>query len=146
MNLPTGNIVENARELAFKYHEGQMYGDDPYVDHLQSVVNSLLTNYGDLCAPVLLATAWLHDSREGTGITRNEIADACGEQVEEAVEALTKIKYQVYEDYIATVKANPIALEVKRHDTLQNLTASVLSGEKGRIRKYSRQLLLLVGE
>lgn len=140
-------IVENACELAYKWHDGQMYGDKPYVLHLSDVVQSLYTKHLDYRDPVLIATGWLHDIIEDTLISPEEIAEQCGMEVYEAVVALTKWSdVETYEEYIQKVKRNPIALEVKIADTLANLTASVMNGEKGRVMKYSRQMQLLVGE
>lgn len=142
------NIVENARELAFKYHEGQMYGSLPYTAHLEDVVSSLAKKHDRFRErnAVLFATAFLHDVLEDTKCNYKEIIDLCGADVCIYVELLTKRKGQTYEQYILAVQSDEIALEVKLHDTLANLTASVMSGENGRIRKYSKQLQLLVGE
>lgn len=142
------NIVENARELAFKYHEGQMYGKLPYTCHLEDVARILSIKH-DIFKPetdVLLAVGFLHDVLEDTKCSGVEISEACGEDVYKAVWALTRNLGMSYEWYIDIVRANPIALEVKIADTLANLTASVMSGERGRILKYSKQLQLLVGE
>lgn len=140
------NIVEKAYLLAIKYHEGQKYGIHDYTYHLSAVVSSLNRKYGEECSDVLLATAWLHDSLEDTMIPPQEIVDQCDMQVYDAVAALTKFAGYTYEYYISQVKRHPIALEVKLHDSLANLTASLMSGERGRILKYSRQMALLVGE
>lgn len=140
------NIVDTAYVLALKHHKGQKYGSKPYIEHLADVVSSLFCKYGDESNDLLIATAWLHDAREDTDINPSEIVNGCGWAVLEAVEAMSKNLYHTYDDYIAAVRRNAIALEVKKHDTLCNLTASVMSGENGRIRKYAKQLLLLTGE
>lgn len=139
------NIIESARKLAYKWHDGQLYGTHPYTDHLAAVVESLRAKHGR-SATALLATAWLHDSLEDTMIVPQDIADQCGIEVYDAVAALTKYPGYTYDFYISQVKRHPIALEVKQHDTLCNLSASVMSGERGRIRKYAKQLLMLTEE
>lgn len=138
------NIVDNAYHLALKWHEGQMYGNEPYVTHLADVVRSLYSVHGEDADPVVIATAWLHDILEDTDCPDSELFMACGPDVTCSVIYLTKFDNESREEYIDTLKADPIALEVKKHDTLANLTASVRSGEGGRIRKYAQQMLLLV--
>lgn len=140
------DVIVNARRLAMQYHEGQFYGTVPYWEHLEAVVESLQQKYSYVSpeSAELFATAWLHDILEDTECNPSEISDACGPTVMLAVLNLSKRSGQGYEHYIKMVKACPIALEVKLHDSLANLTASVMSGEKGRIRKYIKQLQLLV--
>jgi (p)ppGpp synthase/HD superfamily hydrolase len=121
-----------------------MYGKLPYVAHLREVVSSLEDKLGCGVDPVLIAVGWLHDVLEDTLCETSEIIHKCGVDVLSAVIALTKGHGQPYSHYIAQVKAHPVALEVKLHDSLKNLTASVMSGEKGRIKKYAKQLQLLV--
>lgn len=140
------NIVENAKKLANKYHHGQLYGVHPYTFHLLDVVQSLKEKHGGGADPVLIATAWLHDILEDTECQWAELVDNVGISVATAVMWLTKNADISYENYIKQIKTCPIALEVKTHDSLCNLTASVMSGENGRIRKYSKQLQLLLGE
>jgi (p)ppGpp synthase/HD superfamily hydrolase len=137
-------IQDQAYMLAARHHKGQLYGTEPYTEHLADVVQSLWMKHGDSINPVLVATAWLHDVLEDTECTWEEIVAACGDEVARAVVCLTKHPQQAKEWYIARIKACPIALEVKIHDSLCNLRASVMSGERGRVRKYSQQLMLLV--
>lgn len=139
-------MIYEAYMLAVRHHKGQMYGKVPYIEHLSAVVNSLYKSYAGECPDVVLATGWLHDILEDTPCDTSEILHECGPKVLGAVIALTKGHGQPYSQYIAEVRSNPIALEVKRHDTLCNLTASIMSGENGRIKKYAKQLQLLVGE
>lgn len=140
------NIVANAEQLAHKWHRGQKYGNQPYTEHLKAVVASVEDKYaasGKVASDVVIAVAILHDVLEDTACTQQEIIECTSIYVASCVLALTKNKGESYENYILKVKIYPESLEVKTHDTLCNLTASVMSGENGRIRKYAKQLLLL---
>lgn len=137
------NIVENAKKLAKHYHKGQLYGDMPYVEHLWEVYNTVMMRHGNE-HHVMLATALLHDILEDTTCTAQEVCDTTSLEVMNNVVALTKIKGESHADYIAKVCLYPVAREVKIADTLCNLNASYGSGHVGRIKKYSKQLLMLV--
>ncbi|MBK6734079.1 MAG: HD domain-containing protein [bacterium] len=81
-----------AKLLAFELHSGQQYGERPYTDHLQAVVDTL-ERFGVIpgqpwSAPVVVA-AWLHDSLEDTVITRSELASRFGEAVADLVWRVT---------------------------------------------------------
>ena len=60
------------------------------------------------------------------------------------VVALTKIEGEQYDAYIHRVKEFHYSKEVKIHDTLYNLTESIMSDSAYRVKKYSNQLQLLV--
>lgn len=57
----------DARWLASYLHQGQKYGDQPYISHLDDVV-SILKEFGHT-APDILAAGYLHDSLEDTVAT-----------------------------------------------------------------------------
>ena len=128
-----------AINLSEKYHEGQKYGIKPYTYHLQAVAESV----GD--DPTMKVIAWLHDILEDTECTEAELRAVFSSKIVDAVVAMTKIEGEEYSDYIERVKSNPLAQDVKIHDTLCNLTESVKTNQWGRVRKYTKQLTLLVG-
>lgn len=74
----------DARTLALKAHEGQMYGKLPYSYHL-GMVSALLTGYGKVVQDI----AWLHDAVEDTSLTLKDIEEACGPVVARCVDLLT---------------------------------------------------------
>ena len=130
-----------AVRLAITHHKDQMYGDLPYLSHLQEVADSVKeAGGGDL----EIATAWLHDILEDTKCTAQIMwCDGIESTVIDAVLCLTKKDGETYEDYIRKVKSNKIALFVKKHDTLLNLTNSLREKNHKRVIKYSKQLTLL---
>lgn len=138
-----------AWDFAVEYHYGQKYGDRDYIDHLIAVEDSALTAYGDNVFTYkelhrnASYVSLLHDILEDTGCTEEELRENFSTEVVDAVVAITKVDGETYEDYLKKVRANELALHVKIHDTLCNLTESVRKMETKRIKKYSQQLILL---
>lgn len=79
-------LIERARVFAFERHAGQMYGQRPYTFHLQMVVDTVRAQGG---STEQVAAAWLHDTEEDTGTTREELQREFGEPVEGLVFAVT---------------------------------------------------------
>lgn len=133
-------LTVRASRLAHIAYEGQMYGARPYTAHLQAVVDSVSSAHWGAHH---ICVAWLHDILEDTPVTVSGLRGGFPEVVVDAVVALTKVDGESYSEYIEKVAANPVALVVKIHDTLCNLTESVKGGSWGRVKKYSKQLTLL---
>lgn len=130
-----------SRNIAAKYHEGQKYGNDEYWKHLSDVVISLQRVTED---QELLAIGRLHDLLEDTPCTVDELYEiGMTERIVKGVLDISKVEGESYNEYIAKVKSNPDSLIVKKHDTLCNLTQSLMEGNSKRIKKYAKQLLLL---
>lgn len=127
------NLVE-ALTLATKYHNGQKYGIHPYMYHLRKVAASV-DQTSDL-----VVIALLHDIWEDTDCSVEEVAALFPDNILQAISDLTKMQGETHSEYIAKVKTNPVALHVKIHDTLCNLTESVKTQQWWRVRKYSKQL------
>lgn len=153
MNIYKGpEIIEGValnctpRMVAEACHEGQMYGKFKYIEHVKAVVRQVEESFG--CQPYLEDVAWLHDVVEDCEDCTLDLLKTYGvpEVVTRAVDLLTKKDEVSYEDYIsALVEEGNLAWKVKVADTLSNLSASVISGERGRVKKYSRQLAKLYG-
>ena len=105
--------AEDARDFAREKHEGQMYGDKPYMTHVEDVASG----FEDLH---LKRIAYLHDVVEDSDVTIQEIRERFGKNVSHAVDALTRRK-ESYFDYIQRVKENPEATQVKLADLHANL-------------------------
>lgn len=119
--------------LAIKFHAGQLYGKAPYTKHLQDVVNSLESTHDER----LIIIGILHDILEDTSCPPEVLTTLFEDKVVDAVWALTKGKDEARSAYLARVKANPLALVVKRHDALCNLTESMKRGDMRRVSKYA---------
>lgn len=137
------DVFEIAYGLAEQYHEGQMYGDRPYIYHLNAVVESIKRKWGD-GNKALLAVAVLHDILEDTSCTEEILKEAVGKDITKFVVALTKVEGETYENYIYRVREFHYSKEVKIHDTLCNLTESIMADSAYRVKKYSNQLQVLV--
>ena len=135
-----------SREFAIQKHGSQMYGDKPYVYHLDQVaeeVEKLHHRQSSITSKILQDVAFLHDSLEDTDTTINEIEKIFGNTVAEAVTLLTKRSGLRYDYYIRDIKRNFYALGVKIADTRCNLKQSIIDNDEKRIVKYAKQLMLL---
>jgi (p)ppGpp synthase/HD superfamily hydrolase len=131
------SMISKARKIAFIKHQGQRYGTHRYEYHLRKVADSVLNSGG---GNTDVAVAYLHDILEDTDMTLQDLQTMFHSGVTEAVVALTKVEGEKPSEYLDKVAANEIALTVKMHDTLCNLTESLKTGQLGRVRKYSAQL------
>ena len=135
------NIDSIAATLASTAHAGQTRPDGLtlYIVHPMRVAARLRAAGA---SAHVLAAAWLHDVLEDTKTTvADMVAAGMPASVISAVEALTKRKGEAYTDYIARVKANKIAREVKQADMLDNLTDNPT---KKQIAKYTAGLMMLL--
>lgn len=144
-NHDSQDVYQIAHRLASHMHMGQLYGPHPYIYHLEAVVASVKLKWGEHNR-ALLAVAILHDIIEDTSMTEQRLAEHVGKDVAKYVAALSKIEGEAYEDYIARVRKHHYSKEVKIHDTLCNLTESIIADSTHRVKKYSKQLALLVAD
>ena len=83
------SLIRKAWEFCVSHHKGQTRASgEPYVVHPLEVAEVLVEMKLDGTA---IAAALLHDAVEDTQATRQEIADAFGDQVAHIVEGVTKI-------------------------------------------------------
>ena len=68
-----------------------------------------------------VCVALLHDVVEDTAVTIEEIAAQFPPEVTEAIRLLTHDDGEAYASYLLRVKANPLALKVKRADLKHNM-------------------------
>jgi (p)ppGpp synthase/HD superfamily hydrolase len=135
-------LVEKASVLSMKAHEYQVYGDRPYFDaHIIPVVNTVTALGG---SNFEIALAYLHDTVEDTGLTRDEIRYHFGDAMLRAVDAMTRLPDESYESYLNNLVGNKSAIIVKLADAMCNLSASLqeLSTNPGdkvvaRVNKYA---------
>ena len=112
----TDAYVAKAQEIATTAHQGQVDKlGAAYIDHPRRVAERLNN-------PLEQATAWLHDVLEDSNFTRHDLLEAgIPGGVVEAVSVLTRTDAVSDADYYAAIRANPIALAVKRADIADNL-------------------------
>lgn len=130
---------QSAELLATLFHKNQFRRDGvtEYITHPAAVAKRLSGESKNV-----IATAWLHDVLENTGLTKKMLIDVkMPEDVIEAVDCLTKRSSESYEHYLKNVRKNKIALKVKIADMLHNLSDTPT---KKQIIKYARGLLTLL--
>ncbi len=109
--------LERAIEIAVEAHKGQTDRVGvPYVAHLFSVMDRGKTLEEK-------TVGILHDLVEDTSWTLDDLrAEGFAENIVEAVRCITKITDdEDYDEYIARVKSNPLAVRVKLNDLLDNM-------------------------
>lgn len=131
-------FLELAKQLAKEYHKGQVdkAGVDYFSGHITSVVNGVETIEEK-------TVAYLHDTAEDTKLTYVDLFVLdFSDKIVNAVVALTKEKYEKYEDYLKTVKKNELARAVKLSDLTNNMDLSRLKEitevDKKRLEKYKK--------
>lgn len=127
-------------DLAHYAHAAQMYGNKPYVAHLERVEAITMAMF-PWETHRLVAIG--HDLMEDTPVTYGHLLKHFGLEVADAIKAMTKQQGQSRSAYIEQVLGNQIATAVKKADAIANLTESVLQGDANRIRKYSALLEIL---
>lgn len=121
-----------------KAHGDQQYGALPYVCHLNDVATMSYHRGNDT---LYAKVAYGHDLLEDTDVTAQQLQDlGVDSRIIDAIVALTKVNGESYKTYLDKVAANPIALEIKKCDTMCNLIQSFKEGNNYRILKYTKQL------
>lgn len=147
------NIVIKAMNFAVEKHKGQMYGQHPYSKHLHDVAWKAEELWGvwaeklglkEEYKNVVLAVCYLHDVLEDTDTHYDEISSMFGEELADDVWFLTKTRRETQETYLQGVVFLRVSRYVKICDTLCNLEQSMKDADGRRIRKYAKQLAILV--
>ena len=110
------DLYMKALEIAKECHKGQKdKGGHDYIGHPIRV--------SDRCMSAKAAiTGLLHDTIEDSDMAPEKLSEmGFSTDVIEAVEVLTKPRYDNYDDYIKRVGANPIARKVKIADLEDNM-------------------------
>ena len=133
--------VEEAEAFATKMHEGQTdKAGRPYIEHPRAVASKV----GGEKEKVV---AWLHDTVEDTPATIEQIREMFGDEIADAVAAMTHDKSVPYMDYVRNIKKNPIARKVKMADLSHNMDlsrlANVTDEDLERVEKYKKAYEIL---
>ena len=121
----------NARDIAWFGHKDQLdKGGNPYYIHLVSVMTGVWTTFDfDKTDYDYLIVAILHDFLEDVDNSESTILHfrhVFGDDVVDALIAITKIKGEKRSDYLKRVCDNRIACLVKYYDTKDNMNLSRL--------------------
>ena len=139
-------LTQKAMLLAYDAHHGQLdKGGVPYIFHPIHLAEQM---------PDELTTivALLHDVVEDTPLTLDDLAGDFPPAIINALALLTHQPGTSYDDYIRTLRDDPIAATVKRADLLHNSDQSRLAlsptddATRARLRqKYQKALAILDG-
>ena len=109
------NTIELALLMATKAHFGQVDKlGQPYILHIIAVINGCETLSQKMVAA-------LHDIVEDTPTQLSDLQEHFPNEIVEAVDAITHRESEPREDYLRRVKANPLALAVKKVDVAHNM-------------------------
>lgn len=118
-------LIRMARQKAFEWHDEQMYGSLPYCFHLMDNVRELLAwNYDK---ENLVCSAYLHDTIEDTGKTRELISQMFNPKIGTIVWACSgegKNRKEKKACMIQRLTDNPIAIPNKMVDRICNMKNS----------------------
>lgn len=124
---------EKALAFATEKHKGQYrIGGLPYITHPIAVAEILREQRYNTDYQI---TGLFHDLLEDTNATVSEIELLGGHEIADAVQRLTKTNGYVMADYVAGIRANPMAMAVKAADRLHNLRCAVEADQDFR-RRY----------
>ncbi|WP_244487649.1 MULTISPECIES: HD domain-containing protein [unclassified Aureimonas] len=136
-------MLTRADEIAAEAHAGQVdKGGAPYIDHPRRVAAAVED------APAKIV-ALLHDVVEDCSAwTLDRLrAEGFGEDIIEAVDAMTKRRGEDYFSAILRARANTIARQVKLADLADNSDRTRLThvseADERRLDKYARATLML---
>ena len=115
---------KTAYNLASAAHAGQFdYSGVEYIEHPKAVAR-IAANIARKESPVFIEkvriVAILHDTVEDTDVTLEQVREIFGDEIADAVDALTKREGEEYHDALLRVAANPLARVVKLADMTHN--------------------------
>jgi hypothetical protein len=121
VGIPSAADIEVALHIAMLAHQGQVdKAGQPYIFHPIRVA-------GWLDDPRKKIVALLHDVLEDSGFPEPEIRQQFGDEIADAVVALTRKAGQPYAEFIDQCGANDLARAVKWADLRDNMDLSRLS-------------------
>lgn len=137
--------LQLAESLSRHYHKGQTYGSnvDYFEYHIQGVVNQLqVHNLED----DTIIVGYLHDIVEDTECQTEIVRQLFGDEVAEAVLAITYRAFdanETREAYLKRCASNKIARVVKLHDATFNATNCLKNKNKDRFNYYAKTISTL---
>lgn len=134
------SLIESAREFALKAHGDQEHGCLSIKDHLLAVTEKIAAEYHN--TPIdnpftieqAVAVGWLHDTMEDTYVEYNDIRNAFGILIADAVNAVTdgagKNRTERHLNTYWRTRKNTLATFVKLADRWHNQKRSLENKER----------------
>jgi (p)ppGpp synthase/HD superfamily hydrolase len=139
--MPDLDIIRRAREFAVKAHGDQLYGNLPYLYHLEHV-QTTLSRFGH-DGPELQAAALLHDTLEDTATNYNDLRVQFGFTVAELVYAVTdelgRNRDERHDKTYPKIAAMPDALVLKLADRIANVEHSITAKDVRKLAMYCNE-------
>lgn len=127
------HLTNEAMKIAYAAHHGQVdKGGIPYIFHPMHLAEQMEDEYST-------CVALLHDVVEDTDITLEMLAETFPTEVIDAVAMMTHGDDEPYLEYVARLKANPIARVVKLADLRHNSDQSRLENAPESTLAYFRE-------
>lgn len=138
MKSKRGQIMY-ARSFAILKHGRQMYGNMPYIIHLQDVY---LKAQSYRLSEDEQAAAYLHDTIEDTNTTKEELAIEFNINIANLVYSVTgegKTRAEQKESIIEKLTCNKGAINLKIIDRMSNIEASLKYGKYDLVKMYLKE-------
>ena len=137
-------MLRDAAKYSATWHATQRY--DEVYDYFNYHVRGVAEKYQEIFGGgnIGVCVAYLHDVVEDTGCEIYMVRHSFGDEVADAVDAITKRKGESRAQYIARCKLNSIASKVKICDSIFNMEHSIKKGEFKRASMYAKQIERLI--
>lgn len=140
--VPLDQLKDLARECAEIAHDGQMYGEHPYMYHLDAVAELLAP-----CGKMAVAVGYLHDVVEDTDIDLTYIRHRFGHEIAFLVFLVTdepgrnrrERKKRTNEKLAKVGELHWLALVVKAADRLANVRQAKAEGNESNLAMYRKE-------
>lgn len=133
-------MMRYAARYSFTWHAAQRYDEiyDYFNCHVRGVVEKYRYMFGGCNLGVCVA--YLHDVVEDTDCELYMVRSNFGNDVADAVDAITKRNGETRAQYIERCKSNGYARDVKICDSIFNMEYSIKKGELERAAMYAKQI------
>lgn len=136
------NKLDQAISIAIKAHSGQIdKAGQPYILHPLRIMFKFRTEDE-------MIVAVMHDVIEDSNTTSNDLINfGFSTTIVKAINCLTRMKNESYDDFISNLSKNDLATRIKVEDIKDNLDLTrldvVTDRDLQRVEKYHRALMLL---
>lgn len=156
--ITPSQLVQQAKDFAFKAHSNHYFPcGRKYSTHLETVAElsrQALQHDTSLNEGILLSTAYLHDAVEDTAVTHEDIFNFFGQDISDAVSALTKNKSlskssQIQHSLQRILRKPKEIWAVKLADRVANLQQSIFLNDSKwtkAYKEYYRDEAILINE
>jgi hypothetical protein len=106
--------VQAAEQKATQDFAQDLYGQEPYINHLRRVSEQMPNDK-------LKTAAFIHDSVEDGKMTLDEVRSQFGDDVAELVDVVSRKEGETYAQFIDRIAQNPEAAQIKLADLRENI-------------------------